>query len=119
MESASPPPRLRTLAWKGVLLVALAYASYLFLAPTSPGGIADAPYADKLGHLLIFAALAALARLAYPERPAWGAFVALVVYGAAIELAQARIGRDADWLDLGVDALGALVAFAPWPRPPP
>lgn len=117
MDSASPRPRVRTLLWRGALILGLASASYLFLAPEAPPGVGEAPQGDKLGHLLVFAGLAVLTRLAYPERPAWGAFVALVAYGAAIEIAQARVGRDAEWLDLVVDAVGALVAFVPWPRP--
>ena len=69
------------------------------------------PLADKVQHVVLFAALALLAALAWRDKPRWGIFAALVVYGAAIELAQSRTGRSGELLDLAADALGAAAVF--------
>lgn len=62
---------------------------------------------DKAQHALAFAALAAMARWAYPGASWRTLAVALLLHGAAIELAQAatgwRHGDVADWL---ADAVG-------------
>jgi VanZ family protein len=97
--------------WKMFLFAALLVTTWLFLSPSPPGADVSIPFFDKLAHLGLFLILALLARRAYPAQPAWGAFAALVFYGASIELAQGRIGRGMDVLDLAADGLGAASAF--------
>lgn len=100
-------------AWRGALFAALLASTWLLLAPGQPAAGDALPYGDKLGHAALFGVLAVLARLGYRSHPPWGAFAALVLYGAAIEWAQRGVpGRSADALDLAADALGAAVAFA-------
>ena len=67
---------------------------------------------DKAQHALAFAALGALGALAYPRR--LGLLAAnLLLFGGAIELAQAATGwRSGDWADWLADAIG-LVAGLP------
>ena len=61
---------------------------------------------DKAQHALAFATLAALGALAYPRRI--GLLVlSLLVFGGAIELAQAATGwRSGDWADWLADGVG-------------
>lgn len=70
---------------------------------------------DKTNHLLGFAVLAALARCAYPG-PAWPRLLALVAYGALIEILQSMTpDRAAEWADLGADGIGILIGWcAAW-----
>lgn len=98
-------------AWKGALLLALSATTWLLLTPSPPEVGGGLPYVDKLEHLALFAALALLAARAYADRPRWGVFAALVFYGACIEIAQPRTGRDFELFDLVADALGAAVVF--------
>jgi VanZ family protein len=61
---------------------------------------------DKAQHALGFAGLALLGLLAYPQRP-WQVAVMLLLYGGAIEVAQAATGwRYGEWFDLLADAVG-------------
>jgi VanZ family protein len=64
---------------------------------------------DKAQHAGAFAGLAILCHTAY-KNLRWRLSLALLAYGAAIELAQSATGwRYGDWLDLLADALGILV----------
>lgn len=64
---------------------------------------------DKIEHAVLFALLALLALAAWPQRPVAIA-AGLLLYGAAMELAQSmtahRIGDPWDWV---ADAVGLLV----------
>ena len=67
---------------------------------------------DKAQHALAFAALAALGALAYPRRVGLLA-ASLLVFGGAIELAQAATGwRSGDWADWLADAVGLVAGLA-------
>ena len=67
---------------------------------------------DKAQHALAFAALAALGALAYPRRVGLLA-ASLLVFGGAIELAQAATGwRTGDWADWLADAVGLVAGLA-------
>ena len=67
---------------------------------------------DKAQHALAFAALAALGALAYPRRVGLLA-ASLLVFGGAIELAQAATGwRSGDWADWLADAVGLIAGLA-------
>ena len=73
---------------------------------------------DKAQHALAFAVLAVLARLGWPQVPAWRWCLALVAYGVLIELAQAatswRHGSVADALADAVGVVAGLGVVALW-----
>ena len=67
---------------------------------------------DKAQHALAFAVLAVLARLGWPQVPAWRWCLALVTYGVLIELAQAATSwRHGSVADALADALGVLAGL--------
>lgn len=78
------------------------------------------PQQDKLGHLALFGALAALVRWSIPL--GWGrgwkriaVAAAVIGYGVATECIQPRIsgaGRAFEWLDIAMDSLGGV--FGLW-----
>lgn len=125
MTRAGPPAQERTRresrrrqASGGLLVLA---SLLLFLAPADPGPsggawfgvpVPDAPHLDKLVHAVMFLLLGYTLRpLVAPSGPRGDAttFVALVVYGALIELAQSGIpGRSASAADTLADAVGAV-----------
>ena len=99
----------------------MAWIFYLSHQSAPLGNVASGGYAIG-GHVGLYAALAlllfwALAGAAPPERsgPLWLVagltFALTVLYGAADEVHQAFVaGRTASEADLGLDAVGALVA---------
>ena len=71
---------------------------------------------DKLQHILAFAVLAALGRLAYPRAPLLVLAAGLSAFGALIELLQAipALNRDSELADWAADTaavLAILLAF--------
>lgn len=67
---------------------------------------------DKAQHALAFAALAVAALLAYPRHPG-RVLLGLLLYGGAIELAQATTGwRYGEWSDWLADAVGLAAGAA-------
>lgn len=67
---------------------------------------------DKAEHALAFAALMTLGVLAYPRRIGLLA-LSLLIFGGAIELAQAATGwRSGDWADWLADAVGLVAGLA-------
>lgn len=100
----------RMRAWRGAFFAVLLAATWLLLRP-SAGGPDPFPGWDKLAHALLFAGLALLAARAYRGHPRWGVFAALAVYGACVEIAQLRVGRSGEVLDLAADAVGAAAVF--------
>jgi hypothetical protein len=96
---------------RGAFAVAILVSLAVLFAPAS-----DVPYApvgvDKLVHASLFAALALTGRWAGVGRVVLGP--ALVLYGAASEVIQGLIGRDAavgDWL---ADVVGILLGVLVW-----
>lgn len=76
---------------------------------------------DKIEHFAAFAVLAILARWAWPDVRAWGIAIALLLYGAVIEVAQASplLMRSGSVADLAADfagILGGFGALALWAR---
>lgn len=71
-------------------------------------------HGDKLDHIAAFGTLAVLGRLGWSRRRASGIGLALVGFGALIELSQAMpmIGRDASWYDLLADTIAVLLGLA-------
>lgn len=117
LDAAARRALVGRILWKGAFYAGVFATMLYLLSPAPPGGeLFERPFVDKLGHVAIFAVLALLGRRAYPENPAWGIAVALVVLGGAIEYAQPRAGRSADVLDLFADAVGASAAFLPFRR---
>lgn len=82
-------------------------AAILPRAPSLGGG-------DKLDHVAAFGTLAVLGRLGWSRRRASGIGLALVGFGALIELSQAipLVGRDASWYDLLADAIAVMLGLA-------
>jgi VanZ family protein len=97
--------------WQLVLLAALVVATLGLLAPGAAVGVRASGHADKLAHVLLFTLLGLLGRRAYPGHPRWRIFLALILYGAAIELAQSQTGRSPEAFDLVADAVGAAVVW--------
>lgn len=103
MLTASDAARL---GWRAVLAALAVVIGYLALTPLPPPA-ADLGW-DKLNHACAFAALAAAAWLSVrsPRRRA-PALLAVLAYGALIELAQTQVpGRSGEWGDLLADAVG-------------
>lgn len=66
------------------------------------------PHSDKVGHFLLFLASGFLVRKAWPLQAHWRLLLALVMLGAATEVAQIAIpGRSESVLDGIADAAGA------------
>lgn len=69
---------------------------------------------DKAQHALGFVVLAILGLLAYPQHAHYLPIL-LLVYGGAIELAQAATGwRYGEWMDLLADGVGVLFGTGLW-----
>jgi VanZ family protein len=101
----SPTPQAKHVAfWIG-----LAAVTVLSLMPTDFLPPPVFSLWDKAQHALGFAVLTALGLLAYPQRP-WRMALALLIFGGAIEVAQAATGwRHGDWFDLFADAVGIVL----------
>jgi VanZ family protein len=83
----------------------------LSLVPTGqlPDGLAN--IWDKAQHALGYAVLAALGMWAYPAWPPLKMGLALLAFGASVELAQAATGwRFGEWADLLANGIG--IGFA-------
>lgn len=68
---------------------------------------------DKAAHFLAFYGATAVLYLAFPQRRRIDLTFMAALAGAAIELAQAMTGRDADVGDIFANALGACAVLAP------
>lgn len=68
---------------------------------------------DKVLHMLAFATLGTLGAAGFPGQSVMRLFMALAIFGAAIELVQAipMLNRDSGLADLLVDMVAALVAL--------
>lgn len=93
--------------WRIVLLVLVLVVAWFALVPLPPRAFTTGW--DKLNHASAFAALALSARLAFPAARAagWRIAVALLAYGALIEIVQLFVpGRESEWADLLGDGVG-------------
>jgi len=105
----APSPALRA-ACAVAFVVLVANLFWLGAKPFAVG-LLPPPW-DKLGHLALFGALAALLMIAGGGRWPVAVFLAVCAVGVADELFQATLpGRHADWGDLGMDALAAALAI--------
>lgn len=112
------PARLVVLAAVITALLAVAVA-YATLTPVPPAAV-RVQHLDKVAHAVAFFALVLPLASVLTARASVLAVVALaILYGAAIELVQPRVGRGAEWGDLLADATGALAgaALGRWLRP--
>jgi VanZ family protein len=110
---------LKTRLWRLAFLTAAGFAVVMAVMPQPPelpGGLSD-----KLLHMLAFAVLALLAKMAYPRAQAWKILLGLGIMGAAIEVAQAApaLGRNASLTDWIADMLAICAALGvmttlPW-----
>ena len=84
---------------------------YVLFWPDPAGGGVSVPGADKVVHLLLFAALAATARLRFGG--ALSVLAVLVAYAVVSELVQALLlsRRSGDLLDLVADLLGVALGW--------
>jgi hypothetical protein len=68
---------------------------------------------DVAAHATAFYGLSCLCFMAGPRLRRSDIALVLVALGAAAEVAQGIVGRDASWGDLAADSLGVLAAWAP------
>ncbi|ENO88890.1 VanZ family protein [Thauera linaloolentis] len=101
------PSSVRTTC-RFAFLAALVAAFYLALMP-EPDIVKVVSWQDKIEHAVLFAALALLAVAGWPRHPLRIA-AGLLLYGAAMEIAQSqtgyRVGDPWDWV---ADAVGLFV----------
>lgn len=68
---------------------------------------------DKTNHLLGYGLLGMLARAGWPRSAAWRPIVALIAWGALVEVLQGQTGyRQAEWGDALANGLGAALGVA-------
>ena len=92
----------------GMLALLIAVLSLL------PSQTVEQPWSpnDKLNHLLAYGALAFFTAGGYPAVKKVLLIMAVVAYGGVLELLQGATGyREASWLDLAADALGAVLGL--------
>ena len=103
MAKTRPPTR----PWRWALLLLAALVAVLALVPAPPQQM-DLGW-DKLNHVAAFAALGLCAVFGWRGGRVGrlSVLLALLAYGAAIELLQLQVpNRSAEWADLGADAIG-------------
>lgn len=97
--------------------LAAAFALVMALLPVPPKLEIDR-FGDKFEHMLAFATLALLARLAWRSASAWRILERLSFFGALIEVFQSipSLHRDCDPKDWVADTLaaGLVLAIAQW-----
>ena len=100
--------------WQVVLFLSL--AAILYLATTSQSYPIPSSDNDKINHLIAFAELTIVTRLAWPRLVFYWYVPALLGFGFALEAIQATLPyRDFSLADVGADVLGILIGMLPWP----
>lgn len=96
--------------WLGIGLFGCAVLLYAGLIPSPPQPVAWA-YLDKVEHLLAFCVLGAWFGAIFPGRRVW-LFIALVLFGGALELLQSLTGyRSAALPDMVADIVGTVMGL--------
>lgn len=97
------------------VLATLIFTGLLVLMIGPFGGVeAAANIWDKAAHFVAFGLILWAIGVLWRRMPRlWAAAFALAV-GAAVEIIQGQVGRDASWGDLLADALGILAALILW-----
>lgn len=107
MRQISPVRRLCQ-----VLFFAAGTVAFIMACLPQPPGVPFEP-SDKIQHIVAFALLALLARIAFWEAGALSIFVGLSIFGALIECVQLvpALGRDADIFDWLADNAAVLLVL--------
>ncbi|MFV8569774.1 VanZ family protein [Marinobacter sp. SBS5] len=103
-----------TRLWQVVLFLSL--AAILYLATTSQSYPITSSANDKINHLIAFAELTIVTRLAWPRLSFYWYAPALLGFGFTLEAIQATLPyRDFSLADVLADALGIAIGMLPWP----
>ena len=107
IETILSPRLMRPLFW-----LLAGFSLIMALLPKPPSMPIDR-FGDKFAHMLAFAVLTVVARLAWPRTPIWIAALLLSLYGAAIELLQTipALHRDSDARDWVADTAAIALAL--------
>lgn len=107
MRQISPVRRL----WQ-FLFFAAGTVAFIMASLPQPPGVPFEP-SDKIQHIVAFAILALLARIAFWEARALLIFVSLSIFGALIECVQLIpiLGRDADLVDWVADNVAVFLVL--------
>lgn len=99
-------------AWRGAFWLCLTACAVLAVMPKPPR-LLFVSQGDKFEHALAFAVLAGIGRIAFPRTAGWLLWLALALFGAAIEFVQAIpvLHRDSTFDDWLVDAAIAAVVL--------
>lgn len=101
--------RLLRLTAVAILLLSLT----LMIGPF--GGIeATSGISDKVAHFVVFGLILWSLGVLFLRLPRLGAAALALAIGAAVEVVQGLVGRDADLLDLAADAAGIASALLLW-----
>ncbi|MBJ6136599.1 VanZ family protein [Marinobacter litoralis] len=104
----------QTRLWQTVFFLSL--AAILYLATTSQSYPIPSSANDKINHLIAFAELTIVTRLAWPRLGFYWYVPALLSFGFALEAIQATLPyRDFSLADVLADALGIAIGMLPWP----
>jgi hypothetical protein len=103
---------LSSRGWRLLFWIVCLYALVMALVPHSPRLPGDPN--DKVQHIIAFAVLASLGRVAYRGAPAMVLLAGLSLFGAAIEILQTIPGlnRDGDPFDWLADTASTAVVLA-------
>ena len=100
--------------WQTVLFLSL--AAILYLATTDQSYPIPSSANDKINHLIAFAELTIVTRLAWPRLGFYWYVPALLGFGFVLEAVQATLPyRDFSLADVLADALGIAVGMLLWP----
>lgn len=97
-------------------LTAVALLVGLLTLMIGPFGAVEAGsgVSDKVGHFVAFGLFLWSFGVLFPRMPRLVAAVSVIALGAAVEVVQGFVGRDASWGDLIADAVGVAVALGLW-----
>lgn len=100
--------------WRVGVLISV--TGILYLATTSTPYPLPASANDKINHLVAFAELTVVARLAWPRINPLRLVPAVLGFGLLIEVIQSQLPhRDFSLADVTADAAGMAIGLLPWP----
>lgn len=88
--------------------------SAILFAALTPGAIGEIVEDGPTRHILAFTTLSIAAICLWPNASLVAMWIGISTFGGTIELLQGamKLGRQADWADLGLDMVAASAAFA-------
>lgn len=97
-------------------LAAIAVFGVLMILMLGPFGNVEAAsgISDKVAHFVAFGAILLCLGVLFPRTPRILLAIGAVAVGAAVELIQGQVGRDASWGDLLADLLGVIAVLLIW-----